>query len=761
MALWPGSSDAQQQEEAEGQPAEPRTRAERLQRQREEKSRNLAPYTVSRGEERVRFFETWRLPRRLFAKGFGGFRPVFGGMPSGSGLVGGGGYIAGYNSELLQFTANGRYSTRGYTAVDTGLPIFPKSNSSLPVEGHITGQLRDFTSLRYFGLGTGSSGGDRTTYRLQDQTIEAGVTTTASRFAEFGAQAQWLTAEAGAGQSGVSLDARFDPLATPGFGTETDFFVYGGSAAVHLRDAGVIPSVGVSLRVDAHRYNDRDSDTFDFTRVVGDVQAHVPIGYRNRILALRVRSSHSVGEHGGVVPFYLVETIGGANMSVPWRVFESKIGGLTPGFQIIDGRGDRYIIKVDPVGVPELSSAAEVIGTKLFYALGYNTPENYIAAVDPDKGLTIEPGTVMKDEFEDETPLTRSFLRRQLTRTPRLADGRVRVTASKYLSGRPRGPFRYYGTRSDDPNDVILHENRRELRGLRLFAAWTNHDDTRAHNTQDSYVEADGRRFVRHHLLDFGSTFGSGSVDLQLPNLSFHYWLDFDEVKKNMQSFGLHTPKYRTVDWPSFPEYDSVGRWEAEHFEPAEWRNDYPNPAFVRMTDRDAFWAAKIIMRFTPDELRAIVETGQFSDPNEEQYFLEVLIERQRRSARYYMNRLNPIDEFEVTPAGLAFANLSERYGFAETGTTYRVRWSVYDNDADSVRPLAEDAREHSSTIIPLPSAPDVREGSNLFLLAEINAIRADQPMWNRRVGIYLRPRGSTYEVVGIEREADPPDHVM
>ena len=71
---------------------------------------------------------------------------------------------------------------------------------------------------------------------------------------------------------------------------------------------------------------------------------------------------------------------------------------------------------------------------------------------------------------------------------PRLADGRVRVTASRYLAGRPIGPFRYYGTRTDDPNDVIPHENRRELRGLRLFAAWTNHDDTRAHNTQDVTV---------------------------------------------------------------------------------------------------------------------------------------------------------------------------------------------------------------------------------------------------------------------------------
>ena len=449
-------------------------------------------------------------------------------------------------------------------------------------------------------------------------------------------------------------------------------------------------------------------------------------------------------------------TGGGPDTGSPWRVFRSKIGGLTPGFQVIDGRGDRYVIKLDPIGIPELSSAAEIIGTKLFHALGYNTPENYIVAVDPEDGLAIEPGTMMQDEFGDESPLTKSFLRRLLRRVPRLPDGRIRVTASRYLQGKPLGPFRYYETRTDDPNDVIPHENRRELRGLRVFAAWTNHDDTRAHNTQDSWVEEGGRKYIRHYLLDFGSTFGSGSVDLQLPNLSFHYWLDLDEVKKNAGSFGLRTPKYRKVEWPDFPEYAAVGRWESKYYEPHEWRNDYPNPAFVRMTERDAFWAAKILMRFAPEELRAVVETGKFSNPREAEYFLEVLVERQRKTALYYLDRMNPIDEFEVTAGGLAFANLCERYGFAAPGSTYGVQWSVYDNAADSLRQLGA-ASQLPGPLAPLPPVTDVRAGSNLFLHAEIRTLHEGHPRWNRRVGVYLRPVGRTFEVVGIERESDPP----
>ena len=311
LALLAPSTLLWAQSHAGGESAAPETRQQLLRRTREAKSERLEPYAISRAEERVQFLEEWRLPRRLFAKGIGGFRPVLGGMPSGSGFVVGGGYITGYNSDLAQFTANARFSTRGYQTFDAGLLLFPRANSLLPVEGYVRTGGRDLTSLRFFGLGPASGRGDRTTYRLQDRNIETGITGWAGRFGEFSGRVQWLTTETGAGRAGVSLETSFDPTTIPGFGAEINHFVYGGRAVVHLRESTVSPSVGVTLAVDAARYDDRDSDDFDFTRVVGDVQALIPLGYRNRILALHARTSHSVGEHGGTAPFDLMETLGG------------------------------------------------------------------------------------------------------------------------------------------------------------------------------------------------------------------------------------------------------------------------------------------------------------------------------------------------------------------------------------------------------------------------------------------------------------------
>ena len=167
------------------------------------------------------------------------------------------------------------------------------------------------------------------------------------------------------------------------------------------------------------------------------------------------------------------------------------------------------------------------------------------------------------------------------------------------------------------------------------------------------------------------------------------------------------------------------------------------------MTDRDALWATKIIAAFTPDDLRAIVRTGRFSDPEQEQYFYETLRTRQGKIVRRYLNKINPLGDFEVRDGHLAFTNLAEPW-ITAAGSQYLTRWMVYDNGADSY--LTFDA---TTLWDPSPvSIPDIVLGVEHYLMAEITTAHPEHPSWNTPVEVYLRSTAGQLAVVGIERAA-------
>jgi len=79
-----------------------------------------------------------------------------------------------------------------------------------------------------------------------------------------------------------------------------------------------------------------------------------------------------------------------------WRIISAKTNGVTPGFVIEDDHKNRYVLKLDPPQYPEMASAADVIGSKALYALGYNTPENYIVHFRREN-LVIAEGVTWRD----------------------------------------------------------------------------------------------------------------------------------------------------------------------------------------------------------------------------------------------------------------------------------------------------------------------------------------------------------------------------
>ena len=67
-----------------------------------------------------------------------------------------------------------------------------------------------------------------------------------------------------------------------------------------------------------------------------------------------------------------------------WSVVSAKTEGITPGFVILDRNNRRYFVKFDPPSNPEMATGADQIASKIFYALGYHVPENYVVYFDPE-----------------------------------------------------------------------------------------------------------------------------------------------------------------------------------------------------------------------------------------------------------------------------------------------------------------------------------------------------------------------------------------
>src|SRR6185436_4014098 len=149
-----------------------------------------------------------------------------------------------------------------------------------------------------------------------------------------------------------------------------------------------------------------------------------------------------------------------------WQVTGRPDSGITPKFTIRDARGDTYLIKLDPAAFPELPSSVEVISTKIFHAIGYHVPGDFIVSFDVSR-LEVAPGAKIRTNSGDKRPIKMADVEEWLKNTPKNADGTIRALASRYVPGKVVGQFRYTGTRPDDPNDIYPHERRRELRGMR------------------------------------------------------------------------------------------------------------------------------------------------------------------------------------------------------------------------------------------------------------------------------------------------------
>lgn len=419
----------------------------------------------------------------------------------------------------------------------------------------------------------------------------------------------------------------------------------------------------------------------------------------------------------------------GSPPAYPWLVESGKTTGENPGFIARDAEGRRVFVKFDPPGRPGLASNGEVLVSRLLHAAGYHVPAVDHVWVDPSS-VFLSTRATTRDRYRRRTPMTRADLDAAFARAARAPDGRLSAAASLAIPGKPKGPFGYLGRRRDDPDDLVRHEDRRELRALQVLFAWVNNTDARGGNTHDAYLEDGGRGFLRHHLLDFSASFGSGNSEPKAAFEGHEYAFDPGAVAGSWLALGLWTKPWER---PAPDLYPELGPFPSGPFDPARWKPSFANPAFERRTPADGFWGARLVSSFTDADLDAVLSTGHFPTPGSRAHLREVLSRRRDAIARRWLcsREVSSLDAPRLEGGRLILADLGERGGCAEGA---RYRWQMAG---------AEDS---------VTGKPERELPSGFTGTVRVRVLRAGERRWGRPLKIEIAREDGRPRVAGLGR---------
>lgn len=357
----------------------------------------------------------------------------------------------------------------------------------------------------------------------------------------------------------------------------------------------------------------------------------------------------------------------------PLTVISGKLEGVTPGVIVRDAAGTVWYVKFDPPAYPTMSTAAEAIGSRIYWAAGYHVPPSYVLDLDLSR-VHLDPSATTRDDYNREVPLTLESLRGLLLNLNPSPEGRLRAVFVKSVPGQIIGPFAFRGVRMGDPNDRLPHERRRSLRGLWVFSAWLNNTDVRRQNTLDTFLVVDEQRqlgFVRHYLIDFGTSLGAAGDRDKYIGEGYEHLVDWSALGTRLIGFGFVYPYWIAVRRSPF---HAVGTFEAEVFDPARWAPAFRNPAFDEATRRDTFWAATILSRFDRPTVAAVVAQARYRDPDAAAYVVDVLMARREKLLRHAFAGFLPLVGPDLAGQTVTMTDLAVKTGLTERAA---YRWSV------------------------------------------------------------------------------------
>lgn len=382
----------------------------------------------------------------------------------------------------------------------------------------------------------------------------------------------------------------------------------------------------------------------------------------------------------------------------PAVVTGTKKGGDSPGFVIKDARGLKYLIKTDRHEYPALESTVNFVINRLFWAFGYNVPEDYVVKFS-DQDLTLGEG-ITQQNIDDVLIFSAAD-----------ENGRYRGVASLYLEGTILGPIPARGTRKGDANDLIAHENRRSLRALRMFSALVNNSGMRSDNSLDVYSGEPGQGHTVHYLVDFGEALGAHGVQKNRPWDGFEHFISIKASTLNSMNMGFPLKKWEKLQ---ITPKDVKSFFEAEAFEPATWRETTQFLPMRSSLPDDDYWAAKIIASLTAEHLQALFQTAGHPDPSFSEYMIQTLLKRKEKILRYALSRVSSIEFVSLDNGILKLKDLGPELA-GLPAASYKVRFLNAKGKSA--------AKDSAVTALEIP-VTDALASSGGYLNVEITAIR-------------------------------------
>ncbi|MBK8252728.1 MAG: hypothetical protein IPK82_08675 [Polyangiaceae bacterium] len=446
-----------------------------------------------------------------------------------------------------------------------------------------------------------------------------------------------------------------------------------------------------------------------------------------------------------------------AGPSPPFTVKNSKTGGTTPGFVVKDSRGQRYMVKLDGLGPrqPEISTAADAIGSRLYWAIGFNAPCNDVVYVQTSDFRVDKKSTETLSTGE-KLPLTEARLTEVLAKGTKDKNGLSRVSASRFIDGEPVGTWRTEGTRKDDPNDLIPHENRRELRGERFLAAWINHWDSRGPNTFDSFVKAPkGGGYIVHYFLDFSDSFGATPIRTEWPEPRMGFTTVSNVPAIAADAVGLGFVRRPWDEVTIDPRYPNLGFLDVAHFDPKAFSPQTPLVRWARAEPADLAWMARKIAGIGEEHVKAAVRVGKLSNPAEEAQLVRILMGRREKILKTSFAEVSPLADLNVTDGAFCFVDLGVEVGLSNRSrNVFTLEWRRgVDLTLTHPTPVLENPRG-AEFCVPLPVHLDLTLPDNApDRYATLDVIRVDRyGKTLLRAHFYDLGSARGYRLVGVER---------